>query len=365
MRVPVFVLNYNGRHLLEQCLGSVVTAAGNSVHDCPVVVVDNASTDDSLNYLRTAFPQVEIFSHANVGLCSFNAAVTAYPGDAAILLNNDIRLAADSIDPLLAPLAPVEEGGEPGCFFTAPRCWTFDGETYEGFRTAVNWRWGLIQATARFPGYESGIELPSWTASAGAALAVHRQKFLELGGFDSLYLPGRLEDVDLAFRGYLNGYYGRYVPDSCCEHLGAASFGPKYGDAGCEYLAVRNTLLFQWKNLRHPRHRLRQWLHLPIRMMFDIARAPLRTRERRMLFCKAFWAAIARRKEVLAAAAEVPTNLARERRFFAMFHPEQMRKYTTTCDVTYDLTVHEFPSCAAIGEAVLSEEACEAAEVAS
>ncbi len=337
MRAPIFVLNYNGRHLLEQCLGSVVAAAEASEHDCPVVVVDNSSTDDSLEFVRSTFPQVATFSHANVGLCSLNAAVAHFPGEAALLLNNDIRLAVDAVDPLLAPLCPANLGGESNCFFTAPQCWSFDGTTYEGFRTAVGWRWGLIQATARYKGYESGIEIPSWTASAGAALAVRRETFLNLGGFDSLYLPGRLEDVDLAYRGYLAGGHGRYIPASRAWHAGAASFGPAFGDAGCELLALRNTLLFQWKNLRDPWHLARQCCHLPVRLLGDFVRAPFRSAPRRFLFIKALLGAVGRRGQIRHTGQQTPTSRQRERRFFAMFHPRQMQRHVST----YTPGVHE------------------------
>ena len=118
------------------------------------------------------------------------------------------------------------------------------------------------------------LDQPGLTASAGAALAVDRRKFMALGGFDPLYLPGRLEDLDFAYRGYLSGYHARYVPASVVYHLGMASFAAAFGRAGCDHLALRNTLLFQWKNLRHPLHLGRQLLGLPLRLLADACRAP-------------------------------------------------------------------------------------------
>jgi GT2 family glycosyltransferase len=136
--------------------------------------------------------------------------------------------------------------------------------------------------------------IAGWTASAGAAIAIHRQRFLKLGGFDPLYLPGRLEDLDFAFRGYMAGYAAQYVPQSVAWHWGQASFQEAFGAEGCELLALRNTLLFQWKNLRHPAHLLRQATGIPIRLAFDLLRAAWQPRERRLAFWRAFCGAVAR-----------------------------------------------------------------------
>jgi GT2 family glycosyltransferase len=132
----------------------------------------------------------------------------------------------------------------------------------------------LVQATALFEGHERTIEQPDWTASAGAAIAVDREKFLELGGFDPLYLPGRLEDLDFCYRGYQRGWHALYVPAAVAFHRGAASFQKVYTPSECERLALRNTLLFQWKNLRHPWHLGRHACGLMARLIWDIFRAP-------------------------------------------------------------------------------------------
>ncbi len=182
MSIHILILNHNGRGLLAECLPSVVRAAERSRYPCDVAVIDNDSTDDSVLWLEEHFPEVHVIRCPNDGLCSFNDVVAELDG-VALLLNNDIRLASDSIDALVEPLR-----SDPDCFMTAPLCWRFDGRTYEGFKTAVRWRWGLVQATARFEGHEAGIRQPGPTASAGAALAVHCRKFVQLGGFDPVGL---------------------------------------------------------------------------------------------------------------------------------------------------------------------------------
>jgi len=384
MRVHLLILNFNGRRLLAECLPSVVEAARRSRHQCDVAVIDNASSDGSVPWLAEHYPRVEVVRRPNRGLCSYNDVVPGLPGRVAVLLNNDVKLDPGCIDPLVEPFekppterpaqgdspifaedsptegdspifaedSPTEgdspifaedsptEGDSPifaarklgqspccspCCFMAAPLCWRFDGRSYEGFRTAVGWHWGLVRATALFPGHEPGIRWAGPTASAGAVMAVDCEKFAELGGFDPVYLPGRLEDLDLAYRAYLAGYRAVYVPEAVAFHQGMATFAGVYGEAGCDALALRNTLLFQWKNLRRARHVLRQLVGLPVRLAAEVLRAPWTPRGRRFALAKGLLAALRRVGELRASEFRGPHNPGREREFFDEFHPRRMR----------------------------------------
>lgn len=331
MHVHLIVLNYNGQRLLPECLPSILDAAAASRFLCRVTVIDNASADGSVDWLRDNYPEVNLIEHANRGLCSYNDVVPeiAREGDIAILLNNDIKLHPGAVDPLVEPLLCNDQAsGGLKCFMTAPRCRRFDDKTYEGFRTAVLWRWGLVQATALYPGHEATVGIPGLTASAGAVMAVDCRKFIELGGFDPLYLPGRLEDLDFAFRGYQAGYHALYVPHSLAWHKGMASFAAAFGSDGCDALALRNTLLFQWKNLRHPAHVARHVFGAVLRAAADVVRSPRLPSDRRFAFIRALIAAWNRKKTV-ARDAHMPERIAgphftcirRERDFFRRFHP--------------------------------------------
>jgi N-acetylglucosaminyl-diphospho-decaprenol L-rhamnosyltransferase len=291
--IDVVVLNYNGRHLLEECLPSVVRAAAASRHDCRVAVIDNSSSDDSVEFLSSDYPAVRQFHCANRGLCSFNDVLPQFHSRVVVLLNNDIKLATGAIDPLVEPLLPGRDR-DTNCFLTTPLCWLFDGQTYEGLQTALGWRWGLIQALSDYPGHQRVMRTPSLTASAGAVMAVDRARFIELGGFDPRYLPGRIEDLDFCYRGYQAGYHARYVPAAVAYHKGEATFRRELGADRSHALALRNTLLFQWKNLRHPWHVLRHVAGLPARFAADLLRAPFVPASRRLTFTRAFFEAIGR-----------------------------------------------------------------------
>ncbi len=201
----------------------------------------------------------------NRGLASFNHVLARLEEPAVLLLNNDVKLDPDAVAPLVKALDEHEDA-----LFAAPLCWDFDGRDYEGMRTRVRSRFGLVQGMCRVPGHEQTLRPPDLTAAAGPVLAVDRRKFLELGGYDPIYFPGRIEDLDLGFRAWMAGWRGYYVPESIAYHRGFGSFEPAFGRAGCDRLAARNTLLFAWKNLGG-RRLAAHLAWLPVRVLHALA----------------------------------------------------------------------------------------------
>ena len=327
MPVQLVVLNHNGRELLAECLPSVIRAA-EVYGDARVAVIDNASSDGSVRFLRERFPAVAVFECENRGLSSFNEVLPKLDCDIALLLNSDIKLDDRAVEPLVAPILVSRGTGGPRVFMTAPLCYRFDGRTYEGFRTAVDWRYGLVRATAFFDGHAGGILREGDTASVGAAMAVDRRLFTELGGFDPIYLPGRIEDLDLCFRAHMAGHQVRYVPAAVAYHRGHATFGAVHGDRGSMHLAIRNTLLFQWKNLRHPWHVARHLAALPARVLYDVGRAPWRSRLDRFSFLKALTTAIVRIPGLTRSRCRTRPSWRRETQFFRRFSPRAMSAVT-------------------------------------
>ena len=259
-RTHILVLNYNGRELLAECLPSIVDAAGRSPVSCRVSVVDNGSSDGSDRLVADRWPDVGLIREPNRGLASFNAVLERLEEPVVLLLNNDVKLDGAAVGPLLRAFEDHDDA-----LFSAPLCWTFDGQTYEGMRTRVRSRFGIIQGMCRVPGFEKELDRPDLTAAAGPVLAVRRQRFLELGGYDPIFFPGRIEDLDLGFRGWMAGYRGYYVPESVAYHRGFGTFGPQLGARQCDQLASRNSLIFAWKNtsgLRLVSH----FFWLPIRL---------------------------------------------------------------------------------------------------
>ena len=132
-------------------------------------------------------------------------------------------------------------------------------------------KWGIFGSTCRFPGYEKYTEVFGLTHQAGYG-AYDRRKFLELRGFDDLYLPGRLEDSDLGFRAWKRGYKSYYQPRSVVYHKGGASFLARFGVSKTLVINFRNTFLFMWKNLSDRRFLASHVAFLLPRLVYDLLR---------------------------------------------------------------------------------------------
>ena len=100
-RTHILVLNYNGRDLLAECLPSVIEAARRSPVACPVTVIDNDSTDGSLDLVADRWPEVRVVRQPNLALASFNRVLRDLDEPVVLLLNNDVKLAPDAVAPLL------------------------------------------------------------------------------------------------------------------------------------------------------------------------------------------------------------------------------------------------------------------------
>ena len=265
MRAEIFVLNYNGHDLLPECLPSILEAAQRSPVPCPVTVIDNESTDDSLDILRRDFPGARILPLKNRVLCSFNDAVRASNADIVLLLNNDLKADPDFVAPLLRVF---EE--HPDALMAGPKTYTFDGRQYEGSLAKLYFRYGLPGCQTRFPGYETQVDRPALTAESGFG-AFRRDYFLELGGYDDLYLPGTIEDLDLCYRGWKVGYACYYEPQSRMNHKGQATFKKSFGRTRILAINQRNLYLFIWKNITDRKFLLDHLLWFFVRPLWFLA----------------------------------------------------------------------------------------------
>jgi GT2 family glycosyltransferase len=248
----IIVLNFNRRDLLERFMPSVVRAAAKSRFLCKVSVLDNASSDDSVHFLKKQFPTVQATVAAeNKVLCSYNEAAKKAGEDILIFLNNDIETEEGFVDPLIEPFLK-----DPNVFFVATH----------GDCPAVSRRWGILSAQLGDAGYARRMQKPGMSFSAGVG-AFDRKKFLELGGYDELYLPGRYEDVDLCYRGWKRGWKGLYAPESRKMHLGGASFEKTFDEKQTQALVFRNGILFMVKNVTDPAWMAQFWILTFLRLI--------------------------------------------------------------------------------------------------
>lgn len=243
----VVIVNRNNRSLLHGCLGSLQQDSGDS--DVEFIVVDNGSSDDSVDWLQHQWPEVRLLVLGrNAGFCvGCNLGAAAARAPIVIFLNNDTVVKPG----WLASLLRVFEHSED--VVVAGGLTLFDRD-----RTIVNSAGVRIGFSAA--GTDIGFSKPRDSVDlterdvpgvSGVSMAVRRSWFLQTGGFDERFFM-YFEDVDLCLRAWLEGYRVRFVPDSVVWHAFGASAGSRYSRTR-NYYASRNRMLTAFKLFSVPR----------------------------------------------------------------------------------------------------------------
>jgi GT2 family glycosyltransferase len=242
-RVSAAVLNFNGRSLLEVILPSL---AAQDYRDFETIVIDDCSTDDSIEYLRREWPEVRVVpaGSANVGVtAAMNVAVRAAEGEFVALLNNDIELEPGWLAELVLALDRHPEAATAaGKLLSYHRREQIDGAGDIFTRAALAWGRGSGQLDQGQYDREEEVFAP--TAGAGLYRA---SALADVGSFDESFFA-YYEDVDWGLRAQLAGYRSRYVPAAIGYHMGSVT---TQGDRNPLYykLQRRNTLAVLVKDL--------------------------------------------------------------------------------------------------------------------
>ena len=213
MKATLVITNHNGRELLGESVPAALEAARRAGGH-PVVVADDASTDDSAAFVRGTYPEARVLELPKGGFgAACNAAVAGAETEAAVLLNNDVVVAPDFLEPLLAAVSRPDVFAV-GCKFVNP-----DGSLTDalGNRTSGRWEGGLLYIHHETRAEELTEMCPQLYANGGG-MAVLREKWAALGGFDPLYRPLYWEDVDLGYRAWGRGWRVLYEPASVVVH---------------------------------------------------------------------------------------------------------------------------------------------------
>jgi len=251
----IVIPNWNGKDLLEKFLPTVLAACSPADE---VIVVDNASSDGSAEFVERAFPQVRVLRmERNLGFGGgSNAGIRAARHRIAVLLNNDMRATADFLAPLLSGFTDdAVFAVSAQLFFSDPA-----RRREETGLTVGSFEKGFLRV--RHDADEEMDRLYPAFYAGGGSTAYDREKFLALGGFDPLFEPFYLEDTDLSFNAWRRGWKVLYQPASRLYHEHRATIGKHFGPETIRAYLQKNYVLMVWKNVHRRRWLLAHFLYL-------------------------------------------------------------------------------------------------------
>ncbi len=242
----VIIPNYNGRKLLEKYIPSVVKACMAAGSGWEILISDDNSSDDSVEYLRSlSVPNLRVIeSTVNRGFAgNINRGVAYSAKPIAILLNSDVEVERNAFTRLLP-------------YFKNKKVFAVVSKSLSGEKK-VNESVTMACFTGVLDRYHESVldpELDYDTPikvlhASGGFGAFDREKFLLLGGFDSVYEPFYYEDVDLSYMAWKNGWEVWYEPKSVVHHESHATIKNIADKERAFLMERRNLFFYTWKNL--------------------------------------------------------------------------------------------------------------------
>lgn len=248
--VSIIIPNYNGEHILLQSLTDVVAATRAYSGDSEIIVVDDASADNSVLLISKHFPDIKVVTHTvNRGFVEAvhsGVAIASHP--ILILLNTDVFPDDDFIAPL------IRRFEEPDTFGVSPLIKGPDGQPGR-----VSWNrrkfsrgevrkisWELESALTLA---QQGTGLKSLYAQGGA-VALRKDMFLQLDGFLPIYKPFYYEDCDLGTRAWQHDWQTYFEPASAVVHdHRKGTISRSFSVNRIKRTKKRNRFIFHWLHL--------------------------------------------------------------------------------------------------------------------
>ncbi|HEY3128646.1 MAG TPA: glycosyltransferase family 2 protein [Acidobacteriota bacterium] len=289
MDVSIIIPTWNGVELLRRFLPSVIEESRcfreNQNGAAEVIVVDDGSTDDTPAYLKSQ-PVRVVQRASNRGFsAASNSGLQAARFPFVVLLNSDVQVAPGFVAALLEPFSDPQVFAvtarifEPstGLLATAGKIGSFRrGFWSVYFNYDVQTRDNASHATDLISAY-----------AVGGFCAFRTEQAKQWGGFDEMFSPFHWEDIDFSYRAWKRGWNIVYQPRAVGWHQASSTIGKTFSASTVEIVAVRNRLLFHWKNI-HDRIMLLQHLGMLLLLLCS------RWAAGDMTFYQAFWAALKR-----------------------------------------------------------------------
>lgn len=246
MKIAVVILNWNGKALLEQFLPSVIAHS----KEATIYVADNASTDDSVSFVKFNYPLVKIIQNKENGgyAKGYNDALKNVNEDILCLLNSDIEVTKNWLNPIIETF-----NSNSNTKIIQPKILDFkqkDSFEYAGAAGGFIDKYGypfcrgrIFNTIEKDTGQYNDITDIFW--ASGACFFIKHEVFKELKGFDESFFA-HMEEIDLCWRAKNLGYNIKYVYTSKVYHVGGATL--KNTNPKKTYLNFRNSLFLLIKN---------------------------------------------------------------------------------------------------------------------
>lgn len=258
MSLAIAILNWNGRHWLEQFLPNIIKY---SAHQATIYVIDNASTDASIDYLEEYFPEVKIIKNSNNSgfAAGYNQGLKYITEELVCLLNSDVEVTENWLSPILSLFKDNQE-----IAVVQPKILDFNNKEYFEFAGAAGGqidnlgypycRGRIFDNVEKDTGQYNDTREIFW--ASGCCFFIRKTDFLSVGGFDERFFAHQ-EEIDLCWRLINKGKRIYYVGASTVYHVGGGTLSKQSPQK--TYLNIRNNLSMLLKNL--PKSKL--WLILP------------------------------------------------------------------------------------------------------
>lgn len=243
--LAIVILNYNGRNYLEQFLPSVIEHS----EGVRIIVADNKSTDDSIQFLENTYPFIEVVLNlANGGFAKgYNDALSKITSNYYLLLNSDIEVTEGWLNPLIDV---IKEDKVAGCQPKILSYYTknvFEHAGASGGFLDRNFfpfcRGRIFDLIEVDNGQYNNTQEIFW--ASGACMLIKSSVFHEVGGFDEDFFA-HMEEIDMCWRIKKLGYQFKVVPSSTVYHVGGGTLA--YHSPKKTYLNFRNSLFMITKN---------------------------------------------------------------------------------------------------------------------
>ena len=250
-KIAVVILNYNGVYWLERFLDQVIKNSP----EAEVIVADNASSDNSISFLKEHFPKIRLIQNENNDgyAGGYNKALSQVNADYFVLLNTDVEVSSNWImpvidlmdkDPKIAACQPkIKQYHNKAFFEYAGACGGFLDKF--GFPYC---RGRIFETLEEDKGQYDNVMEVFW--ATGACLFIRTSSFFEIGGFDDEFFA-HMEEIDLCWRLQKSGYKIMCQPKSVVYHVGGGTLNSS--SSFKTYLNYRNNLYMLYKNLEKNR----------------------------------------------------------------------------------------------------------------